>query len=204
MAGFARASDLPPSHDALRKFQSSSVLALHHQAVPAAARIANTAPNIAAYSGGRRHVGPSVCTARDGLRDNSTAGAVGGGWGRGRRRVGFVDRRQEQITAAGDRLQDGLSVVGERNPDVADALHQGIIGHEDVGPNELHQFVFGNDATVVARQVEQYIERFGPQRHHLACAREACRVRIKREPAELKNHMRRCEHHQPLARKPHS
>ena len=96
----------------------------------------------------------------------------------------------QQVAAAGNGLQDDLGVVGERNPDVADALHQRIVGHEDIGPNELHQFVFGNDAAAIARQVEQYIERFGPQRHNLACAREACRVRIKREPAEPKNEAR--------------
>ncbi len=204
MAGFARASELAAKP---RRVEEIPIAIRAGAPPPGRPGARHDRQYGAKHCRVRRHktpVGLSGRSARDRFRDSSTAGALGAGWGRGRPRVGFVDRRYEQVTAAGNGLQDGLGVVGERNPDVADALHQRIVGHEDVGPNELHQFVFGNDAAAVARQVEQYIERFGSQRHHLACAREACRVRIKREPAEPKNHMCRCEHHQPLARKPNS
>jgi hypothetical protein len=48
--------------------------------------------------------------------------------------------------------------VGQRLPDVPDALDERIVGHEDTRPDGLDQLFFGDDAAGVLRQIAKDVE----------------------------------------------
>src|SRR5262249_34518777 len=108
-------------------------------------------------------------------------------FGRGQHGLHLHHRGREQIAAACDRLDDCLRLVFERGPDVADALHQRIVGDEDAGPQRLDQFVLGHHPPRVARKIEQHVEGFGPQWEMPPLRPAARRVGIELEAAKLQD-----------------
>jgi hypothetical protein len=56
-----------------------------------------------------------------------------------------------------------LVVVLQRAAKLGNALEERIIGHHDVRPDRRQQFIFGHEATGIAGEVPQELERLGPK-----------------------------------------
>jgi hypothetical protein len=76
-----------------------------------------------------------------------------------------------------------------------DALRDGGLGHRNVGPYGVEQFLLGHQPAGVLREAAQHLEGFGPQREFLVARAQASSRQVEGEPVKLEN---------PLENLPHS
>ncbi len=76
----------------------------------------------------------------------------------------------EQITEAGNELDQFAPVVAESAPDLPDALKQTILADMDVRPDRLHQFVLAQHALGVGCEERQHGKCFRPKLDGFAVA----------------------------------
>src|SRR6516165_9664631 len=87
-------------------------------------------------------------------------------------------RRLKSITAAGHRPDQAWPTVSEGAPQLADALHQHIIGNREVGPNRSKELILRDKAAGVFDQMAQNREGFWPQANLVLCEKKTAAIQI--------------------------
>ena len=101
-------------------------------------------------------------------------------------------RRDQPVAAARNRLDQLARVVAERLADLADALHQAVVGHHDPRPDRVLQLVLGHEPPPVGDQVPQHREGLRPKRRRSPVRPEdPLRVEIDARGAEIDHPVRR-------------
>ena len=83
-----------------------------------------------------------------------------------------------------------MFVVAELLAQFADALHERVIGHNNVGPYRLVKLLLGHKAAGVLCEVTQHLERLGPQVNVLFARPQIPARQIERERVEPQNPVR--------------
>ncbi len=110
------------------------------------------------------HATGDVAEARIGAEveegQNEDQRRAGGGGGVGRR---GRTRRVEPVPAAGHGAQDGPRIIPQGAADVADALHEAVVGDGGVAPDHLNQRILRDSAPGMPGQMLQNGEGLGAQ-----------------------------------------
>ena len=99
----------------------------------------------------------------------------------------LVHRRDEAIAAPRHSLNKLWSVgaLAERFSQQRNVLRQIAFFDEGLGPDFLHQIVFGNGPAIVFQQRNQYVECFGREWNELLLTQEHSLVRLQAESPKL-------------------
>ena len=79
-----------------------------------------------------------------------------------------------------------MGIVAQCRADVADALHDGILGDKEIRPDCVDQFVLGNETPGVLGEIAQDIEGLGPKLNLIVPAHQRAGLQIKRVLVEAK------------------
>src|SRR5262245_717453 len=73
-----------------------------------------------------------------------------------------------------------MLIVTDCRTNLADALHERVIGHESAGPDCLDQFLLRHEPTGVLGEVAQHIERFRAKLQFRSVAQQRAALQIER------------------------
>ena len=93
--------------------------------------------------------------------------------------------RQEEVTPTMHRPKHVPAQGAKRLADLAHALDERILRHEDLRPDSGQQLVFGDYFATVSRKVGQQCEGLGPQGHVRAIALQAAASAVEPQSGEL-------------------
>ena len=132
-----------------------------------------------------RHAGQH--DARD-LRPGSGRGRVR----RGRRSNGPIrrdrgHRRFESIAATGNRTDVSRAVVPQGAPQLADALHERVVGHDEVRPHRGEELFLRDEPPGIPGEVAQHAERLGPKCDFAAVQEQAAAIQVQHVAVEFQS-----------------
>src|SRR5262249_44941263 len=114
----------------------------------------------------------------------------------GRRRRGVrrdaQNRRNEPVADTWHRRDDGLPAVTEGLPDLAHAMRQRFVGHDDVRPNRLGQLLFRDWPIGILHEIAQHFEALRTKLNCPICGAQRPARSIQRKALELE-HLESCK-----------
>ena len=102
----------------------------------------------------------------------------------------------EAIAAARDGGDETRAGFAERAAQLADALHQRVVGDHEVGPHRREDFFLADQAAGMRREMDEHREGLRPQRDFAIVQQQAAAVQIDHVAAECQSLL------QPLCRRP--
>ena len=121
-------------------------------------------------------------------------GNVCGGW----RELGLepsrLDRRVEDVAAAWHGLHQAMPFVIERLANLRDALGQGIVGDERVGPDRAGEILFADQPAVSLDEEHEDSEGLASELYFLASTEQAPAVEVEHDLARGVRAMGACQH----------
>ena len=92
----------------------------------------------------------------------------------------------QKVTPPGDGLDQALLVVAKRAAQLPDALHERIVGYDDIVPDGFLKVFLRDKAASALGQMAQYLEGLGPQLEFTVIQTQATARQIHRKAIELK------------------
>ena len=107
--------------------------------------------------------------------------------------------RIEQITAAGDRLDEAMVLGAEDLAQLPDTLHERTVGDSDIRPNGLVKVLLEHQAPGIFCKVPQHVKRLWSKGDLFprTCKVPRARSRVKRLKPQMS--ARNLVHHQPTS-----
>ena len=79
-----------------------------------------------------------------------------------------------------------MGIVAQRCANIADALHNRILSHEDIGPDGLDQLFLGDEPAGMFDEIAQEVEGFGPELNLINPAQKRAALQIESVNIEAK------------------